>query len=176
MDAIRLFGVLRPILDDAGARWMLAGGHAMAAWGSDRTTFDVDLLVDEGARGPLLEHVTAAGFELYNDAPGFSNLEHPDRSLGRLDFLWVEGETTRRLFESSVERIGPDGLLVRVPKLEHLVALKVRAIQGRPTRVLRDGPDLVFLLSRPGLDENEARGFFEKAGLLELWDRFRGGT
>lgn len=75
MDAIRLLDLLRLHLDACGARWMLAGGGALAAWGS--------------------------------------------------------------------------------------------------TRALRDGPDLAFLLSLPGIDENEAREPFLRAGLLELWERLR---
>jgi hypothetical protein len=53
------------------------------------------------------------------------------------------------------------------------MAMKVRSIQSRPTRVFRDGADLEYLLRFPGLDDNEARGFFERAGLLDLYDRLR---
>lgn len=152
---------------------MLAGGFALAAWGSTRATADLDLVVDDARRNDLLARITGEGFETLFDSEGFTNLLHPDPELGRLDLIWVEGETSRRLFAAAVERPGPGGRPVPAPKVEHLVALKVRAIQGRPTRALRDGPDIAFLLSHPGIDENEVRGYFARAGLLELYESLR---
>jgi len=173
MDVTRLFELLRPHLEACGARWMLAGGFALAAWGSTRATADLDLIVDDRAKADLLPRLAAEGFGTLFDSEGFTNLLHPDPALGRLDLIWVEGETSRKLFAAAVERPGPGGRPTKVPKPEHLVAMKVRAIQGRATRALRDGPDLAFLLSLPGIDENEAREPFVRAGLVELWERLR---
>lgn len=173
MDAVRLLSLLRPHLEACGARWMLAGGFALAAWGSTRATADLDLVVDDGAREELLRRLAAEGFETVFTSEGFTNLLHPDPELGRLDLIWVEGPTARKLLAGSCDRPGPGGQLVPVPKPEHLVAMKVRAIQGRATRALRDGPDLAFLLALPGIDENEAREPFVRAGLVELWERLR---
>jgi hypothetical protein len=173
MDAARLLAVLRPHFEATGARWMLAGGFAVAAWGSARTTLDLDLVVDEGSRDALVPRIVAEGFEVCNDVEGFTNLQHPDPALGRLDLLWVKGETSRQLFEAAVSRSGPDAKLILVPKPEHLIAMKLRAIQSRAARVIRDGPDLQHLLGLPGIDHNEVRGYFEKAGLVELYDRLK---
>lgn len=173
MDVVRLLDVLRPHLETCGARWMLAGGFALAAWGSTRATADLDLIVDDAPRDEVLRRLAAEGFETLFDSEGFTNLLHPDRELGRLDLIWVEGETSRKLFAGGVERPGPGGTLMLAPKPEHLVAMKVRAIQGRATRALRDGPDIAFLLSLPGISENEAREPFVRAGLVELWERLR---
>jgi hypothetical protein len=173
MDAARLLTVLRPHFEATGARWMLAGGFAAAAWGSARTTLDLDLLVDDAARSALLARIVAEGFETSNDAEGFTNFEHPDPALGRLDFLWVEGLTRDRLFAAAVQRTGPDGLPVLVPAPEHLVAMKVKAIKNKPIRVFRDSEDLRILLNRPEIDQTEARETFERNGLLELYHRLK---
>jgi hypothetical protein len=152
---------------------MLAGGFALAAWGSTRATLDLDLVVDEAARPALLPRITGEGFETLFDSEGFTNLQHRDSALGRLDLVWVEGETSRRLFDAAVERPGPDGRPILVPRPEHLVAMKVRAIQSQATRAVRDSPDLQHLLALPGIDHNEVRGYFEKAGLAELYERLK---
>ncbi len=128
MDVVRLLGALRPHLESCGARWMLAGGLALLAWGSTRSTADLDL-------------------------------------------IWVEGETSRRLFAAARDRVLPGGILVRVPAPEHLVEMKVKAVQNRPTRIFRDGEDLSFLLKLEGIDQNAAREAFARAGLLDLWQR-----
>ena len=174
MDAARLLSLLRPHLSACGARWMLAGGFALAAWGSTRATADLDLIVDDAVRGELLRRLAGEGFETVFTSEGFTNLLHPDSELGRLDLIWVEGETSRRLFESSTERSLPGGPAVPVPAPEHLVEMKVRAIRNRPTRVFRDAEDLRVLLGLGVLDRNAARESFVRGGLLELWERLRG--
>jgi hypothetical protein len=174
MDAARLIALLRPHFEATGARWMLAGGFAVAAWGSARTTLDLDLVVDDAARGALLARIVSEGFEVFNDTDGFTNLEHPDPALGRLDLLWVEGSTSDRLFSAAVPRTGPDGLPVLVPAPEHLVSMKVKAIKNKPIRVFRDSEDLRVLLNRPEIDQTQARETFERNGLLELYNRLKG--
>jgi hypothetical protein len=173
VDAARLLTVLRPHFEATRARWMLVGGFAVAAWGSARTTLDLDILVDDAARTQLLARIVGEGFEASNDTDGFTNLEHPDPALGRLDFLWVDGLTRDRLFAEAVSRTGPDGLAVLVPSPEHLVAMKVKAIKNKPIRVLRDSEDLRVLLNRPEIDQDQARETFERNGLLELYDRLK---
>ncbi|HEV8266663.1 MAG TPA: hypothetical protein VGR00_00455 [Thermoanaerobaculia bacterium] len=173
MDAARLLGVLRPHFEALNARWALAGGFALIAWGSTRTTFDLDLVVDEAARPELLSRLTSAGFQVLADPPGFTNLLHPDPDLGRLDLIWLQGTTCERIFAAAVSKPAADGRIAFVPAPEHLVTMKVKAIKSRPTRVFRDGEDLRVLLSLPEIDQNEARGIFESNGLAELYDRIR---
>jgi hypothetical protein len=171
MDAVRLLGLVEVACRDVGTRWAVIGGMAMNAYGHARTTLDFDIAAEEREREPLLSRLAAEGFERLNDVEGFSNLLHSDPDLGRLDVLWLEGTTADRVFGNVRRLPGPGGHGVLVPAPEHLVAMKVRSIQSRPTRVFRDGADLEYLLRFPGLDDNEARGFFERAGLLELYDR-----
>ena len=173
MDVTRLFELLRPHLEACGARWMLAGGFALAAWGSTRATADLDLIVDDRAKADLLPRLAAEGFGTLFDSEGFTNLLHPDPALGRLDLIWVEGETSRKLFAARRERALPGGIPVPVPAPEHLVEMKVKAIRNRPSRVFRDGEDLRVLLSLEEIDQNAAREAFLRAGLGELWERLR---
>lgn len=175
MDAARLLGLLRPVFDSLGARWMLAGGFAVVAWGSTRTTADLDLVMDEGDRKRTLPELARLGFEACFSSEAFTNLSHEDPEIGRLDIMWVEGNTSRQMFQLAVERQGPDGRSLLVPCAEHLVAMKLRAIQSRASRALRDGPDIQFLLNLPGIDENRVRGYFEKARLLDLYHRLKNG-
>jgi hypothetical protein len=173
MDAERLLGLIEVACRDIGTRWAVVGGMAMNAYGHARTTMDFDIAAEEGARKALLSRLAAEGFEVLNNVEGFSNLLHADAALGRLDVLWLDGSTADRVFSRLRHLPGPGGRDVPVPAPEHLVAMKVRSIQSQPTRVFRDGADLEYLLKFPGLDDNEARGFFERAGLLELYGRLR---
>jgi hypothetical protein len=60
-----------------------------------------------------------------------------------------------------------------VPRPEHLVAMKVQAMRNDPSRALQDLADVLALLQLPGVDLDEARGYFERAGLREEWDEVR---
>ncbi len=173
MDAARLMTLLRPLLTESGAGWMLAGGFAMAAWGSTRTTVDLDLVVDESARAAVGARLADAGFATDFDCEGFTNLSHRDPDLGRLDIIWVEGSTRERLFLAAKTLAGPDSEPCLVPAPEHLVAMKLKAVKNQPMRVFRDGEDLRLLLSLPGIDENAVREAFERTGLLELFHRLK---
>ena len=56
-----------------------------------------------------------------------------------------------------------------VPRPEHLIAMKVQAMKNAPERTWQDMADIAFLLSLDDVDRAEAKGYFEKAELLERW-------
>lgn len=173
MDAERLLGLVAGHLDRISAPWALAGGFALNALGYARLTKDVDLVIDEAARDPLLRALVEDGFAVLYTSEGYSNLLHADPALGRLDVIWLEGETSRKIFAGCKEIPGPGSRPIRVPRPEHLVAMKVAAIANNPDRGLRDLADIEYLLSLPGLDDNEVHGYFARKGLLDVWERLR---
>jgi len=58
-----------------------------------------------------------------------------------------------------------------VPRAEHLAAMKVQAMRNDPSRLMQDLADVQYLLRLPGTDRAEVRGYFEKAGLAEWYDK-----
>lgn len=128
MNPGRLLRLVTRHLEGLDVSWALAGGFALNALGYARLTKDIDLLVDEAGRGPLVQGLTADGFETLFTSEGYLNLLHPDPELGRLDLIWVEGETSRRIFAGCQPVTGPDSLPVLVPRPEHLAAMKVAAV------------------------------------------------
>jgi hypothetical protein len=73
------------------------------------------------------------------------------------------------LFASAKELSGPQGHLILVPKPEHLIAMKVQAIRDAPERAWQDMVDIAYLLHVEGVDRDEVRGYFVRAGLEERW-------
>ncbi|MBK6405132.1 MAG: hypothetical protein IPN03_22375 [Holophagales bacterium] len=174
MDAERLLQVVKGACDRAGSRWAVIGGIAMNAYGYARATVDFDIVAEEQHRAHLVDALAAEGFRVLNDVEGFTNLLHADTALGRLDVMWLERQTAERILDRARPLRDSGGLAIMVPAPEHMAAMKVRSIQCQPTRVFRDGADLQHLLTLPELDHNEVRGYFEKAGLSDLYDRLRG--
>ena len=173
MDAERLLLVLTRACEVAGTRWAVIGGIAMNAYGYARATVDFDIVAEERHRVRLVDALTAEGFRVLHDVEGFTNLLHAEAELGRLDVMWLEPATADRVLDRARSVSDGERVTIRVPAPEHLAAMKVRAIQCQPTRVFRDGADLQHLLSLPGLDHDEVRGYFERAGLADLYRRLR---
>ncbi|HEX3532073.1 MAG TPA: hypothetical protein VH988_33860 [Thermoanaerobaculia bacterium] len=166
-------GVLQAVtgfLDHQGARYAVIGGVALVMYGLPRTTLDLDLVVDSAVQDQLIEWLEAQGYQTLHRSSGYSNHSHSVVALGDLDFVYVQGETAEKLFAGCHKAKGPGGLDVPVPSPEHLVALKVFSLKNDPDRAFRDQEDLRFLLHLPGVDQREARGYFERYGLGERFD------
>ena len=168
-------GVLRKV-DDFFVRhqrpWALAGAAALNAYGLSRATQDLDCIAEREIQEALVAYLESEGYRTLYRSDGYSNHLHTDAASGRLDFIYVAGDTSRRLFEGCRTSLFA-GHPVRVPRPEHLAAMKVQAIKNDPDRRLQDLADIRFLLALPGVDEAEVRDYFERAGLLGDFDEIR---
>ena len=109
------------------------------------------------------------GFTTLHRSSGYSNHRHPERSHWRVDFMYVQGRTSELLFGSIRQLAGPGGVMMSVPRPEHLIAMKVQAMTDAPDRTWQDLVDIGYLLRLPGVDRVEARRYFIKAGLDDKW-------
>jgi hypothetical protein len=170
MDVSRVLGIVRPFFESRREPFALAGGLALLAHGAPRATFDVDLLAQVGIRDALVAFLEQRGFATLSLTPGFSNHQHEDAALGRLDVIYVSGATAEAVFSGCATRSIAPGVEAPVPRPEHLVAMKVQAFAKDSTRY-SDLADLQFLLSLPGLDLMEARSYFESAGIGAYFEK-----
>jgi len=173
MDVSRILGLVRPFFEKRGEPYALVGGLALLAYGAPRATFDVDLLAPRRSRDELVGFLEGHDFRTLGVAPGFSNHQHPDPALGRVDVVYVSGTTAEAVFAGCSRRPLGGGVDAPVPRPEHLVAMKAQAFAKDQTRY-SDLSDIQFLLGLPGLDQEEARNYMESAGLAGYYDRLRG--
>jgi hypothetical protein len=153
-----------------GIRYAVAGGLAIHAWGRSRTTHDIDFVVDGTVQSRVIAFSESIGYRTLHVSSGYSNHEHPDQTFGIVDFLYVYGNTAERVFAAASPRLIAGDAEAPVPKPEHLIAMKVQAIKNAPRRVSIDVPDIEYLLSLPGVDRNTVRDYFDRAGLLRIYD------
>jgi hypothetical protein len=170
MDVTRVLGLVRPFFENRGEQYALVGGLALLAYGAPRATFDVDLLAPRRIRDDLVAFLEGRDFTTLSIQPGFSNHQHADPALGRVDVIYVSGATADAVFDGCTRKAITAAVVVPVPRAEHLVAMKAQAFAKDNTRY-SDLTDLQFLLSLPDLDLVEARGYFEWAGIAEYFDR-----
>jgi hypothetical protein len=142
----------------------LAGALALHAYGLSRATLDLDFVAEASGRDRIVAFLESLGYESLHVSEGYSNHLHRDPVLGRVDFIYVRGETARRLFAAPGAMLHFDHGDVPVPRAEHLIAMKIHAMKNDPARSLQELADIRFLMRVSGVDREEIRGYFEKAG------------
>lgn len=170
MDFARVFDEVATFLEARGHAVAVVGGLALLGHGLTRTTFDLDVLTGAEAREGLVGLLTGLGYETLHASAGFSNHAHRDPLRGRVDVVYVEAATARQIIEGASARLTLGTRVALVPRAEHLIAMKVQAMKNDPTRVPGDLADVHFLLGLPGVDREEARGYFVRAGMGERFD------
>jgi hypothetical protein len=149
VDFVRVLDTVIRFLDDRGFRYALVGAFALSAYGLSRATQDLDLVVDAAARRDLVSLFESLGYETLYSAEGYSNHLHSLPRLGRVDCIYVAEPTATRLFQSATA--APLlGRTLRVPKPEHLAAMKVLAMKNDPNRTFERWP--IFSLSSACLE------------------------
>ena len=173
LDFARILGMIAAFFRAENYPFGLIGAFGLHAYGLSRATHDLDFATDAAAQDKLIDFIESLGYKTLHRPAGYSTHCHPDESLGRLDFVYVSGDTSRRLFGEMAGKLKIGGLEVPVPRPEHLAAMKIQAIKNDPSRKLQDLADIGFLLSLPGVDEAEIRAYFEKCGLLSLYEHIK---
>ncbi len=170
MDFEKVIDLLSGFFEREELPFAVIGAFGLHAYGLTRATTDVDFVTDSAARLRLVKFLEANGYETLYASEGYSNHLHPDSALGRVDVVYVSGETGRRLFEGAGHRNLLPGRRVPVPRPEHLAAMKIHAIKNDPERRHQELADIRFLMGLPGVDHGEIRGYFESSGLEDLYD------
>ena len=166
----RVLRGLASFLEGQGLGFALIGGHALAALGLARTTLDLDLVVEGRGQEALVTYLEAEGYATLHRSEGYSNHLHSNPEMGRIDCVYVGGETAVQLFAGVRHMTGPGGETVPVPRAEHLAAMKAMAMKNDPERRLQEMADIRFLLGLPGVEQEAVRAYFDKLGLSDDYD------
>ncbi len=158
-----------PFFQAENCRFALAGAFALHAYGLSRATGDIDFLLDSACREKVVRYLEDLGYETIYKSEGYSNHVHSISSMGRVDFIYVDGETAKSLFSEMGPSLKIDQWSIPVPSAEHLIALKVFAMKSDPSRTFQEMADIQFLINLPDTDRNRVKQYFEQYGLLERY-------
>jgi hypothetical protein len=150
--------------------WAIAGGLAVAAWGYQRATQDIDFLIDGSDRGRIMAFAESLGYETIHASEAFSHHIHPSEAFGRVDALYVYGRTAEDMFAAATRRLAAGKVTTPVISAEHIAMMKAFAIKNNPSRRLSDSRDVEFLLTLPDINREAVRNYFARFGLLEVFD------
>ena len=170
MDFLNVFGKVAAFFEREKRPFAVIGAFGLHAYGLSRATSDLDFVADFAAQASLVPYLQSLGYETLHVSTGYSNHLHPDSAMGRLDFVYVSGDTSRRLFESVRIMAIMEGISLAVPRAEHLAAMKIQAMKNDPQRTFQEMADILFLLRLPDVDRSEIREYFEKQGMIDKYD------
>jgi hypothetical protein len=173
MDFRKVIDHLAGFLERENARFAVVGAFGLHAYGLSRATVDLDFVTESGIRERLVAYLESVGYETLYVSSGYSNHLHPNPEFGRVDLIYVDGETAERLFGPGGASLRLGGRELRVPRAEHLAAMKVHAMKNDPGRTLQELADIQFILQIEGVDEAEIERYFEEAGLEERFDEIK---
>jgi hypothetical protein len=153
--------------------YAVIGAFALHAYGRSRATRDLDFVTESQAQQNLIAFLEGLGYETLHVSSGYSNHLHRDLAMGRLDFVYVSGNTSQQLFGSARKLLVLGEISLPVPRIEHLVAMKVQAMKNDPERTFQEMADILFLMQLPGINKTEIRDYFEKLGLIDRYNEIQ---
>jgi hypothetical protein len=157
--------------------FLMIGGHAVIAHGHPRTTVDLDLLVCRTERQNWAEVLAAIGYEAEHVHENFEQYRSIKGDID-LDLMFVNEATFEGMLNGSQE-FNFGHVPVRIPSLQHLIALKLHVLkQGLEHRMQGDLDDVIQLVlaNRVDLDQPEWNHVFERYGDHELYEKVRHAT
>jgi len=157
----------------AGLGYLIIGGHAINAYCEPRATLDVDFLVRKADLAQWRRLLEEEGFKLVHDGKTFVQFSPPYGVEWRLDLMLVNDQTFEKL-QVDARAVNIIGIQARIPRPEHLIALKLHALKhGHPERFEKDFGDVIALTRNAGCDVRSAsyRQLCEQFGTSELHER-----
>jgi hypothetical protein len=171
VEAMNLFQTLERECPRRGLEFLIIGGHAVNEYGYSRETFDLDLLTRRTQQDAWMIFLTELGFMLFVEHATFVQLKAPKHFVWPVDLMLVNDQTFAKMVaEAQAIQIG--SARAKVPKLQHLIALKVHALKHtRIHRFMKDFQDVVGLIDVNHLDvaSLDLREIFQRYGTPDLY-------
>ncbi len=144
---MRILDILTANANEHGLQFIVIGGHAVNAYGERRQTGDLDVLVREADRNGWEDLLISMRYTLFHRHKAFLQFKPPDLEVWPIDIMLVDDKTFDGLFTESQEVNFGGTRDVRIPSVEHLIALKLNALrQVGKERELKDLADIVALM------------------------------
>ena len=170
MDFAKVLQALNADFEARGLEWAVVGGVALVLHGLPRLTMDLDIVMDGEHQEQVLRSLDRLGYERLHVSPGYSNHLHPEPSWGRIDVLYVRGDTQETVFDQVKTQVGPGEVTVPVADPEHLIAMKVFACRASPGRRAQDLADIRGLATVAAVPAERVREIFARYEALDLWE------
>lgn len=163
-------------LEQEHVSYALIGGFAVSLWGYQRSTVDIDFLVNRNDMEKVRQIVESLGYRCIHATENVTQFSADDKSLGKLDFLHALRPASLAMLERAACKTIFDGeQTIPVILPEDLIGLKIQAINNDPSRRPLDMADIEALMRILGesLDWQRIEGYFELFGMQATFTTLR---
>ncbi|MEK7449274.1 MAG: nucleotidyl transferase AbiEii/AbiGii toxin family protein [Planctomycetota bacterium] len=153
-------------------QYALIGGFALGLWGVNRTTGDIDFLVNSDDLIKIDRIMRNLGYECNYKTENVSQYVSPLEIFGEVDFLHAFREISLEMLKHAEEKeIFSGSMKIKVLKPEDIVGLKLQAINNNPLRKQQDLIDVESLVAanHDNLDWNKVEKYFDLFGMVEIY-------
>lgn len=156
-----LFIAVHKALETAHVEHALIGAFAMAHYGIQRATGDIDFLIDEATGKNALKALEKLGFKIFHETDEVLQLEGP----GSVDFLLAKRPLSRKMLKDA-QIIQPFN--IKCVSIEGLIGLKIQAYHNDKKRELQDKADILSLIEHhPKMHWDQVKQY---ADLFNAWE------
>lgn len=149
-----VFHLVFDLTGKEGVSCILIGGFAVNFYNYSRQTNDVDFLITKEAYERIAPHLLRLGYSQHL-RENFAQLENKALTLKNLDFIFVDQDTF-----NEIKRCGKKVKIAKLefiaPSLNHLIALKLHAINQNPKNRLT--VDLIDIIKLAELNKIDVKG------------------
>lgn len=164
-----VFAVLSAFFERNKMDYGIIGAFALFSYGYVRATKDIDLITRVKNKGKVISFLESLGFETIFSSNSFSNHVHPVGSA-RVDIMYVKGATADEIFNKTEHRLVFKDLKLPTVSPEHIVAMKLFAIQNNPERKLRDLADIKEIVRLTNCNKETIKEYFRKYNLESYYN------
>lgn len=141
---------------------LLIGGNAVVAHGVPRFTRDINFVIPERDLGKWRQMLEDDGHLCFHATSAFAQFEDKSGGRPRVDLMIVDEVTWSKLDAEAVDAAYSDGIPARVAAVEHIIAMKLKAVRATHRRSdAVDWSDIVELTMRNKLDPENHDAFRE---------------
>ncbi len=168
-----VFDLIATEFKKAGIDCVLIGDFAVNAHHYSRSTQDIDFMIDQKDAPKTAQILKNNGFSLFHDHSNFMRWQGSKEYPWVVDLVFTDRATMDKLMAEGLEK-EVAGCRMRVPSLEHLLAMKLHALKQEPERrETKDWLDIVQLIevNKVNVKSDNFRKLCLKVGTPALYKR-----
>ncbi|MBP7552203.1 MAG: hypothetical protein KA885_02160 [Spirochaetes bacterium] len=150
----------------------LIGGFALGLYGVDRSTSDLDFMINFKDIDKIKEILLENGFELLFFSDNVLQFVSPIKDFGEIDIIVAKREVSINMLKSAIEKnILGNSVSVKILLPEDIIGLKLQAIKNDSSRESIDRSDIKYLLENILLDINKIKNYAKILNMSDYFDK-----